>query len=129
MPQQALIFHTYAVVASPVDDAEVVIAILDQVDTIWPGGPVNLHGWVDVAPDADAANVRIRVRRGGLTGDAVGEPGTVAFDPAATANTQVSLDVQDTPGNLASATYVLTMECESASAASTVGSVHLSAQV
>lgn len=130
MPQVALVFHTYEIVGEPSDDAETVIAILDQVDTIWPTAPVNLHGWVDFAPDADATYGIIRIRRGSLTGDIVdNRSATVTFAAAADQNFGVGIDVRDTPGDLASATYVLTLSMNDAAAPTSIGALHLSAQV
>lgn len=130
MPQVSLVFHTYDLIASPTDDSETVIAILENVDTIWPAAPVNLHGFCSVELDADCTEAVLQVRRGSLSGDVIGigahfgpmDAGTIAFVP-------ITVDQQDTPGDLASATYVLTLTCTDASGESGVGPVHLCAQV
>lgn len=130
MPQVSLVFHTYDVIASPADDAETVIALIEGVDTIWPTAPINLHGWVAINLDSDAVGVGLRVRRGSLTGAVVGpDPAVAGADPATASNALVSIDVVDLPGDTAAATYVLTATCPSASGESTVSAVHLAAQV
>lgn len=130
MPQVSLYFHTYNVVAQPAADAETVIAIITDVDTIWPSAPINLHGWTSIEPNADADGLILRIRRGSLTGDIVSPVAAVEFTPAGTfVQLPFSIDVQDTPGDTASATYVLTLECVNASGPTTVDAVHLSAQV
>lgn len=130
MPQVSLVFHSYDVVASPADDAETVIAILPNVDTIWPAAPINLHGWVTLQPDAAATEVDIRIRRGSLSGDIVGQGGAVFGGGAGSeALVTVPVDCVDRPGAVAGATYVLTVAAVDATGPSSVSAVHLSAQV
>lgn len=130
MPQVSLIFHTYDVVASPVAAAETVIGIITNVDTIWPAAPINLHGWVATGVDADATGLTLRIRRGSLTGDDVSNGGATVNVAAGTVEGEVvSVDCVDLPGDVASATYVLTLQLDAASGPSTVNAVHLSAQV
>lgn len=130
MPQPALVFHTYDIVASPTDDAEVVIAILSDIDTSLPGLPINLHAWAKIEVDADATSAVLTVRRGSLTGDVVGSgPAHQDFVAGDAENVLVGIDALDLPGDVASATYVVTLSMSDASAGSTVGGVHLSAQV
>lgn len=130
MSVPANFYDTYTVVASPVDDAETVIAILGAVTPLLPGLSVHLHGHASIAMDATATGAELAVRRTSLTGDAVEPVSSVNYDPAATLVTLTTdIEVVDDPGAIAGAVYVLTLLCTAATGPSTVGAVHFGARV
>lgn len=130
MPQISLVYDTYDVVASPADDAEIVIARLSTVTTINPQGVVHLHGWVNLAPDADATRATIQIRRDSLTGHLLDSAqGVASFVAGDAPNITVDVDVFDVNGDVASATYVLCLLMENATDESGVNAVHLEARV
>lgn len=129
MSVPANFFDTYNVVAAPADDQETVVAILTGVGELLPNLAVNLHGWVDIIPDADVVGITLTVHRDSISGQQVGNPVAVGMSPAGTLTEALpTIDVVDFPGDFANATYVLTVTCASAGGASQVNSVHLSAR-
>lgn len=130
MSVPANFYDTYDIVASPTDDAEVVVARLAAVSELLPDLTVHLEATINVAIAAAATSAILRVRRNGLTGDQVGADWPITYDPAATfANVSAAISAADNPGNFAGAVYVLTLECEDAATASTINAVHLGARV
>lgn len=132
MPGQNLVFATYDVSASPADDAETVIAVLNGVSTIYDGQPVYLHLHIAISPDADATQVEVKIKRESIDGDDVGESifCAIALDADGVAtNTQGDTYVIDEPGNAQNATYVGTVEVHDATDESPVAQVYLEARV
>lgn len=129
MSVPANFFDTYAVVASPTDDTETVIAILGGVGELLPGLSVHFDALVQIEPDADVTAFKLAIRRADINGDEVGPGGAVQFDPAGTFGTgQVAYQTVDFPGDFAGAVYVLTLICTAAGGASDVDFVHFGAR-
>lgn len=115
MPLVSTIVNTAA--PTLVTTAETVIATVAGITTPRPGSTVTLQYAGVIAAAAGTTGVTLRARSGSLTGSVVG----TAFAPAATAsaNDPLAATFQDTPGELANATYVITAALAGASANST----------
>lgn len=130
MSVPANFFDTYAVVASPADNTETVIATLSGITELLPNLPVHLHGWVNITGEASATDVRLRIRRASLTGTLVVGPFTFGLtDVTAAAPATGDIFGVDTPGDFAGATYVLTALVTAGAGTSTVNGVCLQARV
>lgn len=129
MTRNPLNFSTGDVAASPADATETVIAILDGVTCQFSSDTFKLHGYVNIILDNDATDCILRVRRDSLAGDLVGSESSISasITPGNGAATN-SIDVNDTPGDVANATYVLTAECSAASGPSEINDVSLNAR-
>lgn len=99
MPNEPLIYENSAIVASPAAAAETVVCRLGHVSNRNASAPVNLSGWINVTPAADATAIVLRVRRAVVAGHLVGTADTqglgasagggatlVAFESAASAD-------------------------------------------
>lgn len=121
MSVPANLYDTYDIVASPTDDTETVIAILNGVGELVPGLAVHLSALVGVTPETAVTGLTLIVRRNDLSGDTVGDPADVTFTATGGPfDAQVGIEVVDFPGDFAGAVYVLTLECVDAGDASTV---------
>lgn len=90
--------------------AETVVATLAGITTSLVGQRVKLRGWVQLTLGAATTTVTMRVRRTSVTGTLVGEANAVAIPSAAGTTGEFEVCVEDSPGDLAGGTYVLTAE-------------------
>lgn len=105
---------------------ETVVCTLGGVDTIAGGDVVALSGEVALVTGAGATGLTLRVRRGTTTGGA--QVGAAVIQAAgAAANSAVDIEVQDTPGELAGGSYVLTVQQAAATGNATIQSGSLRA--
>lgn len=130
MPQERIFFDTYDVVASPGDDTETVIAILEGVVQRYNNTTIALSGWVSLAPDADATGMVLAIRRGDIDGDIINDAFGIIAAAGTFSDVPVSIEVQDDQlGQVIDATYVLTLTCADASDTTSVNAVKLEARV
>lgn len=97
-----------------VTTAETVVATLAGISTSLVGQRVKLRGWVQLTLGAATTTVTLRVRRTSVTGTLVGEANPVAIPSAAATTGEFEICVEDSPGEIAGGTYVLTAEQASA---------------
>lgn len=96
---------------------ETVVATLSGVSVDRADVRIALEGWVQLQTGAGTTNVSLRVRRGtDTTGTQVGEVNAEAIGAAAGSVEEFSIAVQDTPGEVASQSYVLTVQQTAATA-------------
>lgn len=90
---------------------ETVVATLTGISTRYASERVALHGWVQLTTGTATTTVTLRVRRGTDTsGSLIGEANAVSIGAAAGGTEQFDIDVEDTPGDVASQSYVLTAQ-------------------
>lgn len=129
MTRNPLNFSTDVLVADIAADAETVVAILNGVTCQFAGDTFKIAGFVNTPLDADCTSVVLAVRRGSLAGDQVGngaQVNVVAGDQED--GFDISIAVNDTPGDVANLTYVLTVLCNDSSAPAHPNLVSLSAR-
>lgn len=130
MPQERIFFDTYEVVGPVEDDAETVIAVLEGVVQRYANTNIALSGWAAVIPDSDVTEMILRIRRGDIDGDPIGDVGGYAFEAGAFGAGHVDIEVQDTDtGQVIDATFVLTLQCTDAGGQSQCNNVKLEARV
>jgi len=113
-----------------VTTAETVVATLTGVSVARLGEPVRLHGEFTITTGANTTGLTIRCRRDSLTGALVDEAQTDQIETAAGSTEDHDFVVTDpAPGELANATYVLTVAPVAASANATVTHASLEATV
>lgn len=127
MPDNPLFYSSNVVVASPTDDTETVVCVINSVVSSYAGQEIKLRGWVAIGFDVDVTATVLRIRRGSLTG-AIVEPQLTYTTPEST-SVNLDIEVVDAPGALASATYVLTVQVIDASDTSVLEGVSLTARV
>lgn len=130
MGTQVAQYTSSVVVASPAANAETVICAVANAEAPSDTPLVVVYGWAALTVGANGTAVRLRVRRGAdTTGTVVGDSGALTGGVAA-ANL-VAQDVQgsDTPGAVAQAPYVLTLQVTAGSAQSTVSAVNLTVSI
>lgn len=123
------LFATNVVTGSPALSAETVVATLPGVTVDNPTRRVLLSGWVAYTVGTSGIAVRLRFRRDSITGAVVTGGDTSLITAIAAAIRVDSVFGIDIPGEIAAATYVLTMTVSSGAAASTVTSVYLGATI
>lgn len=112
-----------------VTTAETVVATLTGVATPRPGMSVRLHGSYVITLGTNTTAVTTRVRRDSLTGTLVDEAITEQISSAAGSSEGHEIVVTDTgQGELAGATYVLTVAQTAASANGSVLHASLEAE-
>lgn len=93
-----------------VTTAETVIATLSGVSSQRPGQRVDLKGQATVTTGAGTTGLTLRVRRDGLTGTLVDEALADTAEAAAASTETHDIAATDAaPGEIAGATYVLTV--------------------
>lgn len=127
MPDAALIFADYTIVASPAGAAETIIGSVPGVTTPHDLQQIKCAASANLTIEAATTQVIARLRRGGLTGTQVG----VDWVTDVTGGNIVNVTAQgiDSPQSLSNGTYVLTVRCTSAAGAATVHAVAISARV
>lgn len=104
-----------------VTTAETVIATISGVSTRGPGSKVTLVGNFAILLGTNTTAITPRWRRGtDATGVLIGEANAVQIDTAAGSTEEHTYSVEDSPGELVNATYVLTVAQTGASANGTV---------
>lgn len=107
---------------------ETVVATLEGVSTPAPDARVRLDGWVQLTSGAAATAFTVRIRRGTTaSGTLIGEANAEQLFVAAASSEERSISVQDTPGDVASQSYVLTVEVTGGAAAATALQASLTA--
>jgi hypothetical protein len=106
---------------------ETVVATLSGLNTGIAQSRVAITGIVNITVGTGGTSVTLRVRRAAVSGTVVG----VAISHTVTAGSTYSLAVQalDSPGEVAGATYVVTVAVTAATGNSTVNYAHLEATV
>lgn len=90
---------------------ETVIATLAGVATPSRDAIVRLKGWLQLTLGTLTTDVTLRIRRGtAITDTLVGEANAIAVPSAAGTIAEFNIAVQDTPGEVAGQSYVLTAE-------------------
>ena len=96
---------------------EIVVATLAGVSAQGPQCSVALRGWVQLTAGTNTTAVTLRIRRGTTTGGTlVGEANAVAGGVTAGATSGLDIETTDSPGEVASQSYVLTVQQTGASA-------------
>lgn len=99
---------------------ETVVATLSGVTLPRSGMVVQLSGWVELTAGTATTAVTPRIRRGvDATGTLVGEANPLAGGVVAGSATPWDVAGNDTPGDLANGTYVLTVQQTAATGAGT----------
>ena len=127
LPWQPLPFLTTTIVASPADATEIVVASVKVGSVGDASSRVLLNAWTAFTYGANATGVRLRIRQGSLTGTVVADTGALTAGAAAAALEARTLRGVDAPGEVASQTYVLTMQVAGATTASTISALVLDA--
>lgn len=100
---------------------ETVVVTLTGVSMPSGDGRVRLSGFVQMTLGTATTTVTVRVRRGTTTaGTLVGEGNPIAIPSAAGTDAAFTTDVEDTPGEVAGQSYVLTVEQAAATGNGTV---------
>jgi hypothetical protein len=115
------------IVASPAAAAETTVAQIKVGSVADPTSALDLSGWVAFTVGTNGTAVRLRIRNGSITGTVVADSGALTGGIAAAALVAQDVEGFDTPGDVASLTYVLTVTVTAGSAASTVTAVKLRA--
>jgi hypothetical protein len=104
---------------------ETVVATLGGLNTAPSQSRVAMTGIVNITVGTGGTSVTLRVRRASVSGTVVG----VAMSHTVAAGSNYSLAVQalDSPGEVAGATYVVTVAVTAATGNSTVNYAHLEA--
>lgn len=117
------------VVASPALAAETTIAQIVLGSVADAGTQIDLSGWAAFTVGTAGTAVRMRIRSGSITGTVVADSGALTGGIAAAALVAQDVEGVDTPGDVASLVYVLTLQVTAATAASTVSKVKLRALI
>lgn len=100
-----------------VTTTETIAATISGVNTPRAGCKIQLNGFTVVTTGTNTTGMILRWRRGAtITDTVVGESNTTQVDSAAGSNEDESLFCEDTPGDVAGQTYVLTVQLVAASA-------------
>lgn len=119
--------YTHAITnATVVTTAETVVATLNGVNPS-PNTIVGLLGWLAMTVGTAGTAVRIRIRRDSLTGTVVADTGAVTAGIAAAAVAALDVNGDDSPGDVASQTYVMTVQQTAATGNATINAVALGA--
>jgi hypothetical protein len=110
----------------PASAVETVVATLIISDA-GPDSAVELEGWVKLTTGASTTSIVPRIRRDGLAGALVGDQTAMAIIGAVGETHEYGIKVVDTPGEVASQTYVLTIVQTAATVAGTIRQVLLRA--
>lgn len=121
---------TKTVVASPAAAAETVIAQLVVGSVADPTTQIDLSGWAAYTVGTTGNAVTLNIRRTGVSGTLVSSTGALTGSQhGAGILSDDDVEGLDTPGEVASLVYVLTMTVGAATAVSTVSAVKLRATI
>lgn len=110
-------------------NTETVVATTPGVIMPGPGYTIHLKGLVTYTAGTTATGVTVRIRRNSLTGTIVGEPNAETGDIVAAKSTTLQAFGDDTPGEAAGMTYVLTVQGAGEGAAGTALAASLEARI
>jgi hypothetical protein len=116
-----------AVVASPAAAAETIIATLTVAELVSMAVGIILLAWASLTVGTNGVSVRLRLRRTNVAGTVVADSGALTGGVAAAGLVAQSILGIDTGPTLPNQVYVLTLTVGSASAASAVSAVGLTA--
>lgn len=123
------IAFTTTIVGSPALAAETIIATLPGISTDGLTQRCLLEGWSAFTVGATGTAIQFRIRRTGLTGTVVADTGAMTRGVAAAALGEESIMGIDSPGEVGSLAYVMTLQVTGGSSASTVSAVVLTATI
>lgn len=113
------------VAASPALAAETTICTVTVGSVADATSLLDISGWAAFTVGTSGTAVRFRVRRGSLTGTVCADTGALTGGVVAAALLAQDVQGVDTPGEVASLAYVLTMQVTAGAGASTVSAVKL----
>lgn len=121
--------QTSAITANPAGATEATIATLTGVDSLFAQQSIKLHGYAAFQVAASTTSVVLKLRRDSVTGTTVATSPTFNGGDVTTPKLN-AWDVFgiDTPTELASGTYVMTVTLAGAGGATTISSVWLEAR-
>lgn len=124
-------YTSAAVLNSPTGNAtETVIAQVQNVSNYAAGNRVHLRGWCNITPGATTSALTFRLRRGvDATGVLIGQPSVEGAGFTVGQADDWSVEAQETPPEIAGASYVLTVQQTAGTAGATVNAVELTATV
>lgn len=126
-PAWQRIFRTNVITnVLPATAAETVVATLIISDN-GPDAAVELEGWCKITTGTSTTSIVPRIRRDSVAGAVVGDATLMAIIGAVGETHEYGIKAVDTPGEVASQTYVLTIVQTAASAAGTARAVLLRA--
>jgi len=109
---------------------ETVVATVSGITTPRPGVKVVLRGWAQITTGGSTTALTARLRRGTtITDPLVGEANPEQVEAAAGSTEGIDIAFEDTPGELASGSYVLTVQQTAAAADGTSLQAELTAEV
>lgn len=117
------------VVASPALAAETIIASVTIPDDLAVASGVRLEGWAAFTVGTTGVSTQLRIRQTNVAGTVKADTGALTGGVAAAALLAQDVIGFDTAPALPGQVYVLTLQVASATAASTVSAVYLSAIV
>lgn len=116
--------------AATTNNTETVIAQVQNVSNYAAGNRVHLRGWANVTPGATTTALTFRLRRGvDATGLLIGQPSVEGAGITVGQADDWSVEGQETPAEIAGASYVLTVQQTGGTGAGTVNAVELTATV
>ncbi len=126
--------QTYGVTATAdttiTTTTETVVATLTGVTTPRPGSKILLTGMCQVTTGGSTTALTPRIRRGTtITDTLVGEANAQQVQAAAGSTETVTIDTEDSPGEIHNQTYVLTVQATAAAANASALQATLSATV
>lgn len=124
-------FSTKAITnASTTNTTETVIATLSNVSNYGAGNRVQLHGWVNMQPGTTTSALTFRIRRGiDATGQLISNQNAEGAGVTAGSAGDYSIDTEESPQEIAGASYVLTVQQTAGTAGGTINAVELKATV
>ena len=124
--------YTSAVIANATttNNGETVIAQVTNVSNYAAGNRVHLRGWANITPGATTSALTFRLRRGvDATGLLIGTASAEGAGFTVGQADDWSVEGQETPPEIAGASYVLTVQQTAGTAGGTVNAVELTATV
>lgn len=116
--------------ATTANTAETVVAQLPSVSNYGSGNRVQLHGYVNIQPGATTTGLTFRIRRGvDATGLLVSSAINETAGLAAGAAGDYTIDTEESPAEIAGASYVLTVQQAAGTAGGTINAVEFKATV
>lgn len=131
MPNRLLEYSTttLAAAAESAANTETVIASLGGVTMEYPGQTVRISGWAKITVAAGTTSGLLRIRRTSLTGTSLSETTVENQAFAASKTCESTVFVDDTPGELAGAVYVMTYTGAGEAGAATFLATRLAAAI
>lgn len=128
-PYPVLLPPSTTVVGSPAAAAETTVCSTTVGGVAGPTSRVLLIGFVAFTVGTNGTAVRLRLRNGSLTGTVVADTGALTGGVAAAGLLALPILGVDSPGDVSSLAYVMTLQVTAGSAPSTVSAVQLVAIV